>query len=72
MFQHLEFFWFGHFAGDKSEAKALMTKAGVPVVPGYHGSDQSTDRYSLSFGQQTSWTQFAVTNEELNILVSRT
>lgn len=30
--------------GDKSEAKALMTKAGVPVVPGYHGSDQSTDR----------------------------
>ena len=22
-----------------------MTKAGVPVVPGYHGNDQSTDRY---------------------------
>ena len=31
-------------AGDKSEAKALMTKADVPVVPGYHGSDQATDR----------------------------
>lgn len=31
--------------GDKSEAKALMTKADVPVVPGYHGSDQSTSRY---------------------------
>ncbi|KAL3134741.1 hypothetical protein ABBQ32_007741 [Trebouxia sp. C0010 RCD-2024] len=30
--------------GDKSEAKALMIKAGVPVVPGYHGSDQSTER----------------------------
>ncbi|HYP58408.1 MAG TPA: acetyl/propionyl/methylcrotonyl-CoA carboxylase subunit alpha [Beijerinckia sp.] len=26
--------------GGKSEAKALMDKAGVPVVPGYHGSDQ--------------------------------
>ncbi|KAL0041250.1 hypothetical protein WJX77_010412 [Trebouxia sp. C0004] len=30
--------------GDKSEAKALMVKAAVPVVPGYHGSDQATDR----------------------------
>jgi 3-methylcrotonyl-CoA carboxylase alpha subunit len=26
--------------GSKSEAKALMEKAGVPVVPGYHGQDQ--------------------------------
>ena len=26
--------------GDKSEAKALMAAAGVPVVPGYHGADQ--------------------------------
>jgi 3-methylcrotonyl-CoA carboxylase alpha subunit len=25
----------------KSESKALMTAAGVPVTPGYHGSDQS-------------------------------
>ena len=27
--------------GDKSEAKALMVGARVPVVPGYHGEDQS-------------------------------
>ncbi len=27
--------------GLKDAAKALMTKAGVPVVPGYHGDDQS-------------------------------
>ena len=27
--------------GSKSEAKALMEKAGVPLVPGYHGADQS-------------------------------
>ncbi len=26
--------------GGKSEAKALMQKAGVPLVPGYHGDDQ--------------------------------
>jgi 3-methylcrotonyl-CoA carboxylase alpha subunit len=26
--------------GGKSEAKALMEKAGVPLVPGYHGTDQ--------------------------------
>ncbi|MCM0019776.1 MAG: ATP-grasp domain-containing protein, partial [Tagaea sp.] len=26
--------------GGKSEAKALMVAAGVPVVPGYHGADQ--------------------------------
>lgn len=29
--------------GLKDAAKALMVKAGVPVVPGYHGSDQSDD-----------------------------
>ncbi len=28
--------------GDKAQAKALMEKAGVPVVPGYHGSEQDT------------------------------
>ena len=28
--------------GLKHEAKALMEQAGVPVVPGYHGADQST------------------------------
>ncbi|HEY2133010.1 MAG TPA: acetyl/propionyl/methylcrotonyl-CoA carboxylase subunit alpha [Acetobacteraceae bacterium] len=26
--------------GGKSEAKALMERAGVPLVPGYHGADQ--------------------------------
>lgn len=27
--------------GDKSESKTLMSAAGVPVVPGYHGEEQS-------------------------------
>src|SRR5208282_4317534 len=26
--------------GDKAQAKSLMEKAGVPLVPGYHGADQ--------------------------------
>lgn len=30
--------------GSKSAAKALMEQAGVPVVPGYHGADQGTER----------------------------
>ena len=30
--------------GLKDAAKALMKEAGVPVVPGYHGSDQSDER----------------------------
>ncbi len=29
--------------GGKSEAKALMEKAGVPLVPGYHGDNQEAD-----------------------------
>ncbi len=29
--------------GSKSEAKAIMDKAGVPLVPGYHGAEQSHD-----------------------------
>ena len=29
--------------GSKSEAKALMAEAGVPLVPGYHGDDQDDD-----------------------------
>ncbi|WP_252178912.1 biotin carboxylase N-terminal domain-containing protein [Endozoicomonas sp. 4G] len=33
--------------GSKSEAKALMEKAGVPVCPGYHGSDQSDETLTL-------------------------
>ncbi|OSQ37154.1 acetyl/propionyl/methylcrotonyl-CoA carboxylase subunit alpha [Thalassospira mesophila] len=29
--------------GSKSEAKKIMAKAGVPLVPGYHGADQDPD-----------------------------
>ena len=29
--------------GSKSAAKAIMEEAGVPLVPGYHGDDQSRD-----------------------------
>jgi 3-methylcrotonyl-CoA carboxylase alpha subunit len=29
--------------GSKSAAKAIMEKAGVPLVPGYHGADQSPE-----------------------------
>ena len=29
-----------HAMGSKSAAKTLMEKAGVPLVPGYHGDDQ--------------------------------
>src|SRR5690606_12610067 len=29
--------------GLKSESKQLMEKAGVPLVPGYHGADQDAD-----------------------------
>ncbi|TDF41484.1 acetyl/propionyl/methylcrotonyl-CoA carboxylase subunit alpha [Alteromonadaceae bacterium M269] len=29
--------------GSKSAAKQIMEKAGVPLVPGYHGEDQSAD-----------------------------
>ncbi|EYD74874.1 Methylcrotonyl-CoA carboxylase biotin-containing subunit [Rubellimicrobium mesophilum DSM 19309] len=32
--------------GLKDAAKALMERAGVPVVPGYHGEDQSPERLS--------------------------
>jgi 3-methylcrotonyl-CoA carboxylase alpha subunit len=30
--------------GDKARAKALMEKAGVPLLPGYHGDDQTPQR----------------------------
>ena len=30
--------------GSKSEAKRIMAAAGVPLVPGYHGEDQSPER----------------------------
>ncbi|MDG6220063.1 MAG: acetyl-CoA carboxylase biotin carboxylase subunit [Candidatus Thermoplasmatota archaeon] len=32
--------------GDKIEAKKTMEKAGVPVIPGYHGKEQSMKRFS--------------------------
>jgi 3-methylcrotonyl-CoA carboxylase alpha subunit len=32
-----------HAMGSKSEAKKIMEKAKVPLVPGYHGDDQSPD-----------------------------
>ena len=32
--------------GSKSAAKTLMAEAGVPLVPGYHGDDQSLTRLS--------------------------
>lgn len=32
--------------GDKSAAKQVMKQAGVPIVPGYHGDDQSTRRFA--------------------------
>jgi 3-methylcrotonyl-CoA carboxylase alpha subunit len=31
--------------GSKSEAKAIMEKAGVPVVPGYHGEEQDPEAF---------------------------
>jgi 3-methylcrotonyl-CoA carboxylase alpha subunit len=34
--------------GDKSAAKALMEKAGVPVVPGYHGAAQDLKTFSAA------------------------
>ncbi|WPZ34120.1 acetyl-CoA carboxylase biotin carboxylase subunit [Thalassobaculum sp. OXR-137] len=34
--------------GSKAGAKGLMEKAGVPLVPGYHGADQSTERLSAA------------------------
>ena len=32
--------------GLKDAAKRLMEAAGVPVVPGYHGEEQTTRRFS--------------------------
>jgi 3-methylcrotonyl-CoA carboxylase alpha subunit len=37
--------------GSKLEAKRLMAAAGVPVVPGYHGNDQSDDRLAEAAGE---------------------
>ncbi|EGF92181.1 methylcrotonoyl-CoA carboxylase subunit alpha [Asticcacaulis biprosthecium C19] len=38
----------------KGAAKALMTQAGVPVTPGYHGDDQSPDKL-LSEAERIGW-----------------
>ncbi|HXC56238.1 MAG TPA: biotin carboxylase N-terminal domain-containing protein [Rhizomicrobium sp.] len=37
--------------GLKDRAKTLMAKAGVPVVPGYQGNDQSTDHLTGEAGR---------------------
>ena len=34
--------------GSKSAAKALMERAGVPLVPGYHGEDQDLETFRLA------------------------
>ncbi|MEP1291944.1 MAG: biotin carboxylase N-terminal domain-containing protein, partial [Nitratireductor sp.] len=34
--------------GDKAGAKAVMVEAGVPVVPGYDGADQSAGRLAAA------------------------
>jgi hypothetical protein len=31
--------------GSKTASKEMMLKAGVPCVPGYHGTDQSVDNF---------------------------
>ena len=37
--------------GAKDRAKTIMEAAGVPVVPGYHGEDQSRERLAEAAGQ---------------------
>jgi 3-methylcrotonyl-CoA carboxylase alpha subunit len=39
-----------HAMGSKSEAKKIMEKAKVPLVPGYHGDDQSPDLLAKEAG----------------------
>src|SRR5215217_3562507 len=40
-----------HAMGSKSEAKKIMEKAKVPLVPGYHGDDQSPDLLAKEAGR---------------------
>jgi 3-methylcrotonyl-CoA carboxylase alpha subunit len=40
--------------GDKAAAKAIMEKAGVPVVPGYHGKDQKPAKL-LAAAEKIGW-----------------
>lgn len=37
--------------GDKAAAKAAMESAGVPLVPGYHGDDQTPDNLAAAAGK---------------------
>jgi len=37
--------------GSKSAAKGIMEKAGVPLVPGYHGEDQSLETLRAAAGE---------------------
>ena len=37
--------------GSKSAAKSIMSEAGVPIVPGYHGDDQTLDKIRLEAGK---------------------
>ena len=37
--------------GSKSEAKKIMEKAGVPLVPGYHGDDQAPELLAREAGR---------------------
>ncbi|MGK2925598.1 MAG: acetyl-CoA carboxylase biotin carboxylase subunit [Lysobacterales bacterium] len=37
--------------GSKAAAKAIMGKAGVPLIPGYHGDDQSPERLRQAAGE---------------------
>jgi 3-methylcrotonyl-CoA carboxylase alpha subunit len=43
-----------HAMGSKSAAKALMEKAGVPLVPGYHGDNQEA-AFLVSEAQRIGW-----------------
>ncbi len=47
--------------GDKARAKEIMSAAGVPVVPGYHGADQDEARWVHGFGpyekRDQTWVQ---------------
>jgi len=40
-----------HAMGSKSEAKKIMEKARVPLVPGYHGDDQSPELLAKEAGR---------------------
>ncbi|OIW31206.1 carbamoyl-phosphate synthase subunit L [Coniochaeta ligniaria NRRL 30616] len=37
--------------GDKARSKEIMTAAGVPCVPGYHGSEQSVEELRVRAGE---------------------